>query len=517
MRRVERLRLVDEEAEAQVVAHERGDVGAQALAGAQPPEHGARELGAAHVVADERHAAVRATARVSGLAASCSSAPQRSAPPRVSSSASGSPAADGAARRRALRSSPSRPRAGSRRQRDRPARAPRACGRDVAVVKAALLDAAQRLELGQHDGGRAELAHQLERRAGPRRRDDPRAAPRRRARPRPRAAPGAASRACASVVASGSQVELDARGARAAARAAGRRANARGAGHAQPPRAQVARRRRAGRSAAPPSSGWAIALTVKSRRREVGLERLRRAAARRRSARRGRARPRARRRLLGQREARAPPARRAPARAPPAAGIAATTTSSVRAWRGRAARSRTAPPTQPGAPRPPARARRAPGLAAGERPLGRRRAPARRLVALAAGASPRCSRGRRRGGSRGTRGVIAARDLVVDRLEAPRELLGGDPLARPARRSASPARRAARGASALRAEVDGDVVHADGADEREARARDQHVGSCSTARAASRRRSRSAAPRSRCRARRRSGARSRRSRPRGRA
>ena len=48
-----------EEAESQVVAHERRDVRAQPLARAQAPEHLAGELGAAHVVADERHAPVR--------------------------------------------------------------------------------------------------------------------------------------------------------------------------------------------------------------------------------------------------------------------------------------------------------------------------------------------------------------------------------------------------------------------------------------------------------------------------
>ena len=54
----QRLRLVHEEAEPQVVAHQRRDVRAQPLAGAQPPEHLARQLRAAHVVADERHAPV---------------------------------------------------------------------------------------------------------------------------------------------------------------------------------------------------------------------------------------------------------------------------------------------------------------------------------------------------------------------------------------------------------------------------------------------------------------------------
>ena len=42
----QRLGLVHEEAETQVVAHQRGDVGAQALAGAQACEHLAGQLGA---------------------------------------------------------------------------------------------------------------------------------------------------------------------------------------------------------------------------------------------------------------------------------------------------------------------------------------------------------------------------------------------------------------------------------------------------------------------------------------
>ena len=49
-----------EEAEAQVVAGQRGDVVDQALGGAQAPQHVAHELGAGFVVADEGHAAVGA-------------------------------------------------------------------------------------------------------------------------------------------------------------------------------------------------------------------------------------------------------------------------------------------------------------------------------------------------------------------------------------------------------------------------------------------------------------------------
>src|SRR5579875_2093673 len=67
----ERLWLVHEEASAQVMARERGDVLAQPLASAQPREHLARELRAARVVADERHAPVvgahRARQRLGGV------------------------------------------------------------------------------------------------------------------------------------------------------------------------------------------------------------------------------------------------------------------------------------------------------------------------------------------------------------------------------------------------------------------------------------------------------------------
>ncbi len=55
--------LVDEEAEAQVMARERRDVGAQALAGAQAREDLARHLGALAVVAGEADARRRRTSR----------------------------------------------------------------------------------------------------------------------------------------------------------------------------------------------------------------------------------------------------------------------------------------------------------------------------------------------------------------------------------------------------------------------------------------------------------------------
>ena len=93
-----------------------------------------------------------------------------------------------------------------------------------------------------------------------------------------------------------------------------------------------------------------------------------------------------------------------------------------------------------------------------------------------------------------------AHDLVVDRVEPPW----------PAPRRSGARRRRARSASPasptvhrrLGTEVDRDVVHADGADERVAPAADQHVAVVGQRRAGRRRRSRSAASRSRVRARR---------------
>ncbi len=83
--------LVHQKAEPQVVAGQRGDVVDQTLAGAQPAEDLGRQLRPADVVLEERRRGPSAvTARVSGLAMSCSSAPKRSACPRVSSLASGS-------------------------------------------------------------------------------------------------------------------------------------------------------------------------------------------------------------------------------------------------------------------------------------------------------------------------------------------------------------------------------------------------------------------------------------------
>jgi hypothetical protein len=162
--RRERLRLVYEEAEPQVVAHESGDVCAQALARAQPGEHLPRQLGAGAVVADEGDAAARldrARRRLGGVV-------QQRAPAQCLAAAEpvGERLGEQRCQRIALRT-----------DRGLGLRAGGAAGRgqldgslehlegvlvDVCVVEVALLDAAQRVELGQHDGQRAELCDQLD-------------------------------------------------------------------------------------------------------------------------------------------------------------------------------------------------------------------------------------------------------------------------------------------------------------------------------------------------------------------
>ena len=178
--------------------------------------------------------------------------------------------------------------------------------------------------------------------------------------------------------------------------------------------------------------------------------------------------------------------------------------------------------------RPRARARARPRSRRRRRPRGRgrrsrrpssrsRTAPPTSQAALAGERRARDVQRRGHAGSpsrwyaRGTRARDPAGDLVVDRAEPRGELLGEDPLAAlaPISTASSPARDAG-----VRAEVDGDVVHRDRADERHAAAADQHLGVVRQRRAARRRRSRSAS----CRASvgalgRRSAARSRRSRP----
>ena len=123
-------------------------------------------------------------------------------------------------------------------------------------------------------------------------------------------------------------------------------------------------------------------------------------------------------------------------------GIARSTSSVSRP----SSRSRTAPPTSQTPPRRPA-----PRCATRERFTAHTRA--------------------------GRAGTEAARDLVVDRAERARPVLGQDPLA------AAGAEQHGLGAALDRlvAEVDGDVVHRDGARERDAAAADQHLGAAGEA------------------------------------
>ena len=146
---------------------------------------------------------------------------------------------------------------------------------DVEVVVRVLADAAERLELGQDAGGRAELVEQLEpaQRVGPAD-QQPQLGELALAR-RLAGARGRSARASATVAGVELEPEAAPRAGPRAGSAAGRRRSC-----ARRPRAA----RRASRSASPPSgsigsaagsaSGTAIALTVKSRRREVGLDRV---------------------------------------------------------------------------------------------------------------------------------------------------------------------------------------------------------------------------------------------------
>ena len=226
------------------------------------PSTVAGQLGAARVVADEGHAPVLADAPPGqGLGASCNSAPQRSASPRVISSASGS--ASSAATSASVLLPPTRDRPGS------------ACSSIVRSSTSSVWPYTSRWwkrfcsiprsasQLGQHDRRRTQLAHQLDPASRPRRGEDPaqldehplgRHAPA--ARPPARARPGwSAPRAPA---------PARPPSAPGAARAEGRR---------QRRPVPAMRRRRAVRSSsppsgsigAPPSIGSAIAFTVKSR------------------------------------------------------------------------------------------------------------------------------------------------------------------------------------------------------------------------------------------------------------
>ena len=196
--------------------------------------------------------------RVAGLAASCSSAAKRIASPRVRSSPSGS----ASSARTAPACSPSAPRRPACSAADRVEHLERVAV-DVAVVEDVLLDAAQRRQLGQHDGGDAEVLGQHQPVGGALGADDPLELGEHALR-RHAGEPGRVPRTAARVA--GLELEARARppGAPRAACAAGRR-------RAPPPRPSAAAAprgrpaRRAGRAARRPPSGSAIALIVKSR------------------------------------------------------------------------------------------------------------------------------------------------------------------------------------------------------------------------------------------------------------
>ena len=227
------------------------------------------------VVAHERDAPVRRTPRVAGLPMSWNSAAKRSAWPRVSSSASGS---SSTARTRGASSSPKT----RSRSRSSPISSLQHLERvavDVGVVEVALLDAVQRrraragpraitprssasVEAVEHAVGAA--------RAG--------AARRRCARGAASVTRGAARAGGRSRVGVGLEVELGGEPRRAAAGAAGR-ARRRSAEHAQHARARGRAAPPCGSIGSPPASGTAIALTAKSRLREVVLDRRRPGAA----------------------------------------------------------------------------------------------------------------------------------------------------------------------------------------------------------------------------------------------
>ena len=360
------------------------------------------------------------TARVAGLATSCSSAPNRSACPRVSSLASGS-ARNAPTARRVL----AEPLLGVALERDRRARAPRACartrrggGRGSARPRAARSARAgpprsRRARPSARSPSSAPSAITIRLQLGehPLRRDLRRAP----ARSRAAAAPCRGSTAKPSSQASRASAQ---RPQRIVAEAPARTTIA------QPPRAQVARARRTGRRSSPPPSGSAIALIVKSRRaRSLSIVR---------PAQRQRCRPASARSRATTRQA------------PNASDSANACAPSQRAERarGRSRRRR----------RPP---RRVVGRARPSSAVAHRAAdqPGRLVRDRRASASQRIARGAHAGRSRrgGTRAAPAAEiphsDLVVDRAEPPRQLLGGHALARRRRRSAT-ARRPHRTASA---------------------------------------------------------------------
>ena len=234
-------------------------------------ERRARQLGALLVVAaGSRCAPSGSSARVCGLAMSCSSAPKRSA------AAAGQLVGQRLGQQRARRARPAlvaergaRDRA---RGRSRPG-GPRACGR---ARRGGGSGSARRRAARRARAARRPSAPSSSMSASPR---TAASAPTMRSqlgedalRRRRRPGRGACARAAAAVVGVELEAELgrQAREAQHAQRVGVERA---GADHAQPPCGRGRRAPPWGSTSSPPASGSAIALTVKSRAREVGLER----------------------------------------------------------------------------------------------------------------------------------------------------------------------------------------------------------------------------------------------------
>ena len=255
--------LVDQETQPQVVAGQRRHVLAQPVAGPQPLRIAAAVLGPGLVVAHERDPPLGGdTSRVWGLAMSCSRAPKRSASPRVSSLASGRRAApDGLGASRAERPAPGRAPAPS------PRRARRACGhtRRGGESGSAPPRAAPRARAGSPSVTPSSSISSSPS-EGPVARSRIRCSSAKIRSARRAGQPGGAARASSTVLGLDRETEL-----------AGQ------AGQPQRPqrvplrslrRTRSAAAARAGRPAPPngstsssaPQSGWAIALTVRSRR-----------------------------------------------------------------------------------------------------------------------------------------------------------------------------------------------------------------------------------------------------------
>jgi hypothetical protein len=150
---------VDEEAQAQVMARERGDVGLEPLARPQAREDVAREAGTRAVVAEERRRAVVAAAerrRLGGVVQQRAEAQREAAVHLV-----GEWLVEQRRDRAGVLVTEQRCRIGLQRHRllehlDR-------VRVDVGVVIAALLDAVQGMQLGQDRRGQPELVHQRQR------------------------------------------------------------------------------------------------------------------------------------------------------------------------------------------------------------------------------------------------------------------------------------------------------------------------------------------------------------------